>query len=86
MFLIYTNDLPLICSNSDVSLFADDTSVYNMNKNSESEITKDIQVMTAWFNKYKLTVKNDRCDTIGFRDAKPVNEIAFSVKVAHAKI
>ena len=76
-FLTKTNNLPLISSNSDKPLFT-----YHMNKNSGSEITKDIQAMTAWFDKNKLSVKYKNCELTGFRDAKPVNEIAIDVKVA----
>ena len=56
LFVIYMSDLPLICGKSEVSSFAEDTSFFNMKKNSESDFTKDIQAMTAWFNENKLNV------------------------------
>ena len=81
LFLLYINDLPSTCKNSKISLFADDTSVCNMNKNSENEITDDIQRITSWFKRNKLTVNTEKCESIGFRNAPPVNEIAFGQKV-----
>ena len=40
LFLIYINDLALVCEKSKISLFADDTTVYNMGRNSEKESLK----------------------------------------------
>ena len=55
LFLIYINDLPLVCEKSKISLFADDTTVYNMGMNSEKEITEDVRKMRNWFDVNKLT-------------------------------
>ena len=41
LFLIYIHDLPLVCEKSKIPLFADDTTVYNMGRNSEKEITEE---------------------------------------------
>ena len=56
-----------------------------MKKNSGSETPEDIQAMTAGFNENIITVNNKKCDSFGFGDAEPVNEIAFDVKVAAMK-
>ena len=40
LFLIYMNDLPLVCEKSKITLFADDTTVYNMGRNSEKKSLK----------------------------------------------
>ena len=77
LFLLYINNLPSTCKNSKISLFADDTSVCNMNKNSENESTDDIQRITSWFKRNKLTVNTEKCESIGFRNALLVNESAF---------
>ena len=81
LFLFYINDLPSICKNSKTSLFEDDTSVCNMNENSENGITDDTQRITSWFKRKKLTVNTEKCESIGFRNASPVNESAFGQKV-----
>ena len=52
-----------------------------MNKNSENEITDDIQRITSWFKQNKLTVNTEKCESIGFRNASPMNESAFGQKV-----
>ena len=81
LFLLSINDLPSTSKNSKISLFADDTSVCKINKNSENEITDNIQRTTSWFKRNKLTVNTEKCDTNGFRKASPVNESAFGQKV-----
>ena len=43
LFLIYINDLPLVREKSKISLFADDTTMYNMGQNSEKEISEDVR-------------------------------------------
>ena len=45
-------------------------------KNSENEITDDIQRITSWFEQNKLTVNTEKCESIGLRNASPVNESA----------
>ena len=52
-----------------------------LNKNSENEITDDIQRITCWFERNKLTIKTEKCESIGFRSASPVNESAFGQNV-----
>ena len=52
-----------------------------MNKYSDNEITDDIQRITSWFRPNKLTVSTEKCESIGFRNASPVNESAFGQKV-----
>ena len=81
LFVLYINNLPSTCETSKLSLFADDTSVCNMNKNWKNEITDDIQRLTSWFKRNKLTVNTEKCESIGFQNASPVSESAFGQKV-----
>ena len=41
-FLIYINDLRRCTKKSNITLFADDTSVYNLGTNASNEISEDI--------------------------------------------
>ena len=52
-----------------------------MNKNLENEITDDIRRITSWFKRNKLKVKTEKFESIGFRNAPPVNENAFGQKL-----
>ena len=82
LFLIYINDLPLVCEKSKISLFADDTTVYNMGMNSEKEITEDVRKMRNWFDVNKLTLNVEKCQSISFGRAQPVSEEAFGEKIS----
>ena len=77
LFLLCKNDLPSTCKKCKITLFADDTSVCNMNKNSENEITDIIQRIPSWFKRNKLTVNTEKGESIGFRNTSLGNEIAF---------
>ena len=81
LFLLFINDVPSTCKNSEIFRFADDTSVSKMNKNSENEITDDIQRITSWFKRNKPAVNTENCESFGFRNASPVKESAFGQKV-----
>ena len=82
LFLIYINDLPSVCKNSKISLFADDTTVYNLGRYSEKEITEDIQKMRSWFDMNKLTLNVEKCESISFGRAQTVSEEAFGEKIS----
>ena len=82
LFLIYINDLPLVCEKSKISLFADDTTVYKMGMNSEKEITEDVRKMRNWFDVNKLTLNVEKCESISFGRAQPVSEETFGEKIS----
>ena len=82
LFLIYINDLPLVFEKSKISLFADDTTVYNMGMNSEKEITEDVRKMRNWFDVNKLTLNVEKCESISFGRAQPVSEETFGEKIS----
>ena len=80
--LIYINDLPLVCEKCKISLFADDTTVYNMGRNSEKEITEDVRKMRKWFDVNKLTLNVEKCESISLGRSQPVSEEAFGEKIS----
>ena len=47
----------------------------------KNEITDDIQRITSWFKRNKLTVNTEKCESIGFQISPPVIESAFGPKV-----
>ena len=49
LFLIYINDLPIVCSQVDAYHFADDTNICGLNCSSE-EIQSDLLKITKWLN------------------------------------
>ena len=58
---------------------------FNMGRNSEKEITEDLRKMRNWFDVNKLTLNVEKCESISFGRAQPVNEEAFGEK-SHAKV
>ena len=81
LFLNYINDNSPVCEKSKTSLFADDTTVYNMGRNSGKEIIEDIRKMRNLFNVNKLTFNVDKCESISFGRAQPVSEDAIGGKI-----
>ena len=81
LFLIYFNDLPKNCLQSKTTLFADDTTVYNLDRNSSHGITSDIQRIRKWLVTNKLTVNVDKCETVGFGRAQPLPNDAFDTEL-----
>ena len=47
LFLIYINDLPQVCQNSEVFLFADDTNITAFNYSVEN-FNKDLEAVGKW--------------------------------------
>ena len=58
LFMLYVNDLPLVCKTSEVFQFADDTNETAI-KCSHEKLTADIESVSNWFdsNKLKLNIK-----------------------------
>ena len=52
-----------------------------MKKNSDQEITDDMERITSWFTRKKPTVNTEKCKSIGFRNASSVREIALGQKI-----
>ena len=47
LFLLYINDLPLVCQSVDVILFADDTNVTAIGK-SKQDVDEDVDRLNHW--------------------------------------
>ena len=65
LFLIYINDLPTILKNSDCSLYADDTSISDTDRElhqAQSKLNDDLETLGKWLSANKLSanlVKNE---------------------------
>ena len=82
LFLVYINDSPKECNLSMITLFADDTTVYNIGQNTSEEICNDIQNLRNWFNENKLTVNIGKCEYVCFGRAQPLSEEAFGQRIS----
>ena len=54
--LIYINDLPNACESTKLTPFADDTSLYKMERKSTQKVNVDIENVNKWLKQNKLTL------------------------------
>ena len=73
LFLLYINDLPNVCQNSQMMIFADDTTIINAGKRTDPLIKNDIVAVSKWFKSSKLTINTDKCEAMFFGCGKPDN-------------
>ena len=86
LFLIYINDFPQYCEKSNLTLFADDTSVYNISRNATNDLSEDILQLRKWFAANKLTVNISKCELITFGSKSVPNlEKAFGEEIPNKK-
>ena len=50
LFLVYINDLPVVCQKSKVAIFADDTSIVKAGKSNDCSMQNELELLTDWFN------------------------------------
>ena len=82
LFIIYVNDLPKVCSNVDILLFADDTNITAIGC-SDSEISMDLIKIEKWLIANKLVLNSSKTYQLDFRSASKqlfmLNNTAISV-------
>ena len=70
-FLLYINDMPNVCKNSSVAMFADDTTLITSEKRIGNLLNVDIGHTSKWLACNKLTINIDKCETMFFGCGKP---------------
>ena len=81
LFFIYINDLPQYCEKRNLTLFADDSSRYNIIRNATNDVGEDI-LQLKWFAASKLTVNISKCDLFTFGSKSvPFLEKAFGEEI-----
>ena len=77
LFLIYINDLPETCKNSNMVLFADDTAIVTSKscRNVTKDVELDLESMNQWFSVNKLTVNVSKCTMLPYGKTKTATEI-----------
>ena len=72
------NDLPQYCEKNNLTLFADDTSKYNISGNATNDLSENIFQLRKWFGLNKLTVNTSNNELNTFRSKRVPNlEVAF---------
>ena len=71
LFLLYINDLPTIIQESQVTMFADDTSLLKSGKKGELLLQPDVERLSNWFISNKLTINVGKCEIISFGIGAP---------------
>ena len=79
LFLIYINDLPTVIRNCSISIFADDSKIYFLVKDSldAAQMQSDIDAVWNWCQDWQLTVAAHKCNVlhIGRSNARQVYNI-----------
>ena len=77
LFLIYINDLPETCMNSNMVLFADDTAIVTSKscRNVTKDVELDLESMNQWFSVNKMTVNVSKCTILPFGKTITATEI-----------
>ena len=86
LFIIYINDLPLNCSSSSVTLFADDTTITNAGRESEKNLKLDLKNVTDWFLVNKLCVNSSKCEILAFGRHEPAVFSLSDIKLSNKKV
>ena len=60
LFLIYINDLPSVCNDNKVTLFADDTNIYGSLKNGNENYKNCLTRVFEWMTANKLTINDEK--------------------------
>ena len=76
LFLIYINDLPLVCKCLDVILFADDTNLTAINKDDNS-VQGDLQNINNWLIANKLILNMDKTVQMNIRNKNSASKSVF---------
>ena len=73
LFSIYINDLPSVCEDVDVQMYADDTVVYTHGKDAEqvaSKLSSTLHKVAQWLNDSCLTLNTNKTVTMYFTNKK----------------
>ena len=73
LFLLYNNDMPNVCKNSSVAMFADVTTLITSGKRIDNILNVDICHTSNWLACNKFTINIDNCETMFFGCGKPSN-------------
>ena len=71
LFLLYINDLQKVVKDSQIVMFADDTTIVKSGKHTDRELNEDLHRITDWFTASKLTVNIGKCEAISFGNGLP---------------
>ena len=84
LFLLYINDPDNACTERSLKIFADDRTIIEAGRRTDSLIRKDVKVMTHWFDANKLTINVDKCEAIHFGRGIP-DEVQMKDNQLHYK-
>ena len=71
LFLLYINNLDSFSGNSKVSMFADDTTIFNAKRNVSFTMQPEIHSISDWMTNNNLTIKIDKCEVMCFESGNP---------------
>ena len=92
LFLVYTNDLPLVVS-STIGLFTDDTYIYRVIKTKEdtTDLQRDLDALVKWEQTWSMKFHSDKCKVLTITSKRKIIRFDYKIhnkfleKVDHAK-
>ena len=71
LFLLHINNLDSFSGNSKMSMFANDTTIFNTEKNVSFSMQPEIVLNSDWMTSNKLTIIVDKCEVMCFGSGNP---------------
>ena len=71
LFLLYINNLDSSSGISKMSMFADDTTIFNAKKNVSFTMLTEIDLISGWMTSNELTINIDKCEVMCFGSGNP---------------
>ena len=71
LFLLYIINLDSSSENSKMSMFADDTTIFNAKKNVSFTMQPEIDFISDWMTNNRLTINIDKCEVLCFGSGNP---------------
>ena len=84
LFLLYINDLPNICNNAFMYMFADDSNLFLTGKNlreMESNINRELTILSDWLKSNKLSLNIKKTHYILFHPGRKKPPFKLNIKI-----
>ena len=70
VFLLYIDDLPYVSDNSEITMFADDTTKIQSGKGTQCMLSSEMKPVCHWFSSSILTNNPAKCEALCFGHGK----------------
>ena len=89
LFIMYINDLPTICKQTNTILYADDTVIFTSDpsiNNINANLTSDLHLLNQWLNESHLTINIEKTQIMYFHSPRKTIPISTLVTISNQAI